>query len=98
MKNDLATKLRSASEALHHGVIENAVGPWIVQIDASALLEIAVTTEDAATEIDRIRAELDTLKAELEASRADADSREQAAKWAGMTDAQKDEAIRQATR
>lgn len=62
MKNDITTKLRSASEALHHGVVENAVGPWLVQIDASSLLEIATITEDAATEIDRLRGELVTSR------------------------------------
>ena len=49
-------------------------------------------------EIDHLRAENETLKAELQEAHDDADNREQAAKWAGMTEAQKDEAIRQAAR
>lgn len=43
-------------------------------------------------------AEIDGLRAELEEARRDADDREQAARWAGMTDKQKEAAIRQAAR
>lgn len=49
-------------------------------------------------EVLRLRSENETLNSKLQTARADADSREQAAKWAGMTEAQKDEAIRQAAR
>lgn len=57
--SDISAKLQAANSSLHHGVVENAVGPWFVRIDADALLEIAETTRDAAAEIDRLKAGLD---------------------------------------